>query len=430
MHNEILKSLKPYGTTLIVGGYVRDKILGVECDDIDLATNVPMETIEDIFNTTDIGKNKAFGILVIQYKGATYEIAQFRVDSKLSDGRRPNSTTQVKTFEEDAARRDFTINAMALTDDGDVIDHYNGIEDIKNKTIRTVGNPTRRFNEDYLRMLRAVRFAHKLNFKLDSLTSNAILAQSHHIKDIAPERIMKEIMKIASCPNFSKALLHLDRVCILKHIFPEVTEMKNFEHNPEHHPEGNVWGHTLAAIGAANSTNPYVNLAILFHDIGKTITYSPPHFYRKHEKEGQLIINKIATRMKWDNGLRDKCIHACTQHMKMHKTEDMKNSTLRKIVNHEYWPILRATSQADEKARMHLYNPNKWSDLNDRIKEITTQHPKPIKINGERVMDLLGIAPSPRLGEIIRITTDWMVDNNIKQDDKQSIDSFISQYKN
>jgi len=164
---EILNILSQHGEAYIVGGAVRDYVLKRDCDDIDITTNVPMSKIEKLFDTYNVGKNKEFGIVVVNYKGNDYEIANFRKDGKYSDGRRPDEIELTFSFEEDVMRRDFTINGLALDEDNNVIDHVNGLEDIENEIIRCIGDPYRRFEEDYLRMLRAVRFASILNFAID-----------------------------------------------------------------------------------------------------------------------------------------------------------------------------------------------------------------------------------------------------------------------
>lgn len=237
---EIIAILSKHGKAYIVGGAVRDIVLGKEPDDIDIATNVPMEKIEELFPTHDIGKNKDFGIVVAEYKGESFEIAQFRKDGTYSDGRRPDKIEIVPDFKDDAARRDFTINAMGLDSEGNIIDYFDGMKDIKDKVLRTVGNPSERFGEDYLRMLRAIRFSSRLGFKLDDKTAKAIKDGSENINKIAGERIKKEFVKMAEQDGskFADAIVELDNVGLLDKILPEIVKLKEFKHNVKFHPEG------------------------------------------------------------------------------------------------------------------------------------------------------------------------------------------------
>jgi tRNA nucleotidyltransferase (CCA-adding enzyme) len=218
---EVLKILEKHGQAYITGGAVRDIITGEKTpDDIDIATNVPMEKIEELFKTHDIGANKDFGIVVVDYKGESFEVAQFRKDGTYSDGRRPDKIEVLASFKGDAERRDFTINAMAVDSKGNIIDYFDGQKDIKNKLIKAVGDPEKRFSEDYLRMLRAVRFSSRLGMDIDPDTISAIKNTAVKIKDISPERITKELLKMAKQEGtqLADAILMLDKADLLKHI--------------------------------------------------------------------------------------------------------------------------------------------------------------------------------------------------------------------
>lgn len=224
----------------IVGGSVRDIILGdLKPHDIDIATNAPMDVLDKLFKTYDIGKSKDFGIVVIKVGSFSFEIAQFRKDGKYSDGRRPDQVTITGSFEGDAGRRDFTINAMGINSKGEIIDYFDGRKDIKNKILRTVGDPKQRFSEDYLRMMRLARFSSKLGFEIEKGTAKAARKLSTNILDIAPERIKDELMKSAaqSGEKFAQYILQLDKLKLLKYILPEVMNLKWFRENLQHHPE-------------------------------------------------------------------------------------------------------------------------------------------------------------------------------------------------
>ncbi len=439
---EVMKILEPYGRIYIVGGAVRDLITGEKVpDDIDLACNIPMEKIESLFKTHDIGKNKDFGIIVIVYKGEDMEIAQFRSDGTYSDGRRPDSIKIEMSFEQDAERRDFTINSMAVDADGNIIDYFDGKKDVKNKVIRTVGDPNKRFSEDYLRMLRAVRFSSRMGFEMAPETLEAVKINAGYIKGIAVERVVKELMKMAdqSGDKFADAILKLKESGLLKYILPEVLKMDEFEHHAEYHPEGNVWEHTLAALRVNKITDPIHNLAILLHDIGKIVTYKKEGdkiTYLQHAKKGIDLIDMIADRLKLDTKTRQTLKFACEHHMKMHDFVKMSPSKIMKLVNDDNWGVLHNVSHCDDKCRLQLYDKKHWDAITDKIEKLSDKYKKesgkdPLKkiVNGQLVMKTRGIKPGKEVGVVINATMDWIINNGVKLDDTKKITDFVKNYK-
>jgi tRNA nucleotidyltransferase (CCA-adding enzyme) len=195
---EVLKILSEHGEAYLVGGSVRDILLGNKPKDFDVATNVSMDTICGLFNTHDIGKNKDFGIVVVKHRNFLIEVANFREDGAYLDNRRPSSVKLGVTFEEDTKRRDFTFNSLGMDLQGNVVDYHNGLKDLNNKILRTVGNAQDRFNEDALRILRAVRFAVRFDLKLDDSVVDSIHELKDSLKNISVERIKDELMKMTS----------------------------------------------------------------------------------------------------------------------------------------------------------------------------------------------------------------------------------------
>ncbi len=223
----------------IVGGGVRDLVLGVQPKDIDIATNAPMDVLSKLFRVYDIGKSKDFGIVTAKHGGYDFEISQFRQDGKYIDGRRPESVAITGSFEDDAGRRDFTSNAMAINAKGEILDYFDGKRDIKNKVLRTVGDPYKRFGEDYLRMMRLPRFAARLGFEIDKETKKAVQKLSPNILDMSAERVRDELMKAASQSGekFARYIRILGELKLLRFILPEVMNLKAFRENLQHHPE-------------------------------------------------------------------------------------------------------------------------------------------------------------------------------------------------
>lgn len=429
-------------TAYIVGGTIRDIITGnKEPDDIDIATNVPVDILEKHFETHDIGKNKEFGIIVVNQDGENFEIANFRADGQYSDGRRPDTVEIVMSFKQDAERRDFTINAMAIDKNGNVIDHFDGKGDIKNKIIKTVGDPEKRFQEDYLRMWRAIRFSSTMDFDIDKETMKAIKSNSEKTKDLAVERIMKEIKKMAeqSGDKFANAIVTLIDTGLLQHILPEIIEMDNFEHSVEHHPEGNVLQHTLSALRSSDSENPMINLAVLLHDIGKlkthTISDKGAHQYLLHAKKSEGIIDELALRLRMDNKTRDAIKFAAMNHMKIHDFLKISNNKAIQLINNPNWDVLFSVAKADVMARGELFDANEWSQIEDRVKKLKEKFKGKQAIdnirkivNGKLIMKIRPeVKPSKEMGDMIKKTVEWIIDNDINIDDGDKITKHIKE---
>jgi len=434
---EIVAILSKHGKAYIVGGAVRDIVLGKEPDDIDIATNVPMAKIEELFPTHDIGKNKDFGIVVVEYKDENFEIAQFRKDGTYSDGRRPDTVEIVPDFKDDAARRDFTINAMGIDSEGNIIDYFDGMKDIKDKVLRTVGIPSERFGEDHLRMLRAIRFASRLGFKIDPETAQAIKDGSENINKIAGERIKKEFVKMAEQDGskFADAIVELDNVGLLDKILPEIVKLKEFEHNVEHHPEGGVWAHTLSALRTVKVKDPIVNLAVLLHDVGKQKVHTRDEkgdHYFGHAEEAKEFIEQIADRLKLELKTKDALLFSAMNHMKMHEILKMSNSNIIKLMESPYWEVLKATAEADNKARGELYDDAEWKEITNKLAKLAEgsanrKQLEAIKkvVNGKWVMELRNIKGGPAVGKIISDTVSWIQDNEIDISDLDKIKEHI-----
>jgi tRNA nucleotidyltransferase/poly(A) polymerase len=430
----------------IVGGTIRDIVTGdKEPDDIDIATNVPIDILEKHFKTHDIGKNKDFGIIVINQDGFDFEIANFRSDGTYSDGRRPDSVDIVMTFEKDAERRDFTVNAMAVDKDGNVVDYFDGQGDIKNKIIRTVGDPEKRFEEDYIRMLRAVRFASRMGFTIDKKTMDAIKSNSSRIKNQAMERVMKEVNKMAqqSGGKFAEAIVMLKDSGMLQYILPEIIEMDNFEHSVQHHPEGNVLQHTLAALKSSQAVDPLINLGILFHDIGKIKTHHVDekgmHRYFGHAEKANEMIDELSEKLKMDNKTKEALKFAAVNHMKFHDILKMKDATILKMMESPYFDLLISVAEADAKSRGNLFDQNEWDKIIEKIESLRKKYSgenslgqlKKI-VNGNLIISLLKINPKtdgPRIGEVLKRTMDYIINNNININDMNKIKDFIMTFK-
>jgi len=346
----------PGSQTLIVGGATRDLAMGMPPHDIDIATNVPVERLEGVFQTRDLGKSRDFGIVVIcAGDGHTFEVAHFRRDGEYSDARRPDSVELIQDFRDDARRRDFTINAMGLTAAGEIIDHFGGQDDIRQRVIRTVGDPYARFHKDRLRVFRAARFAARLNFDIDPLTAQAMADFAGDLGSLPGERVREEFFKASvSGPSLARFVEILDHAGILRHVLPEVADLQEKPHDPRHHPEGDAWQHTLAALNAAPDAEPLAHIAVLFHDIGKAVTLKfdgDQPTYHGHEAAGEQLFTEIARRFCFSLEQSRALGLAIGSHMHGHRLNTMNKGRVLSLRQHPDWAIFRHTCYCDEAAR-------------------------------------------------------------------------------
>ena len=416
-----IKSMEDDATAYIVGGAVRDYLLGKECDDIDIATSVSIDKLEKIYETVDIGANKDFGILVIKYHGFVFEVANYREDGDYSDGRRPDEVKIVKDFFTDSKRRDFTINAMAMDSDKNIIDYHGGQDDLKNKIIRTVGRAEDRFSEDYLRILRAIRFASVLDFQYDEDVEGAIMAQANNLTKISTERIWKEFWKMAHCNGFSSGIFDMWNLGVLTYILPEIDCMNNYPHYKKHHPEGNVWRHVFSVLQHLDNQSAVVKLGGLFHDIGKPVAYkiedSGKFHYYMHDYIGLDVFDKVVERIHIPKDIANEVKYSIKNHMKMHNFLVMKDSKCYDMIDSPYWDSLYQVAYADDKSRLYLFDREFWNKVDAKVARIKliVERKKVMSgiLNGKLVMNILGISGGPKVGEVLKKAVAYVVNNNM-----------------
>ena len=454
---EILQTINDNGAeALIVGGAVRDIILGKEPHDVDIATNMDMEKVAELFKSFDIGRSQDFGIVAVPYKGFTFEIAHYREEFGTSDARHPDEVRDVDSFEQDSARRDITINSLGLDVEGTIIDYQGGLEDIKNGMIRAVGNPDERIKEDALRIIRAIRFAAKFGFDIEPETKRAVTELGHMLfrdeknpekTSVSAERLHDELFKMAEAggPALADFLEKLDETELLDKFLPEVKAMQGVEQQPEHHPEGDVSQHVLAALRASPvKGKPITTLAILFHDIGKPGTYAltptdkypdGKHTFYGHDSYGVGVFEKIANRLKFSNDEKNAISWVIKNHMKPYKAEQMKPSKLLALKNNEFWPELKDVLYADIHSRggksQFAKNPEDYKNIlhhfDHRTKGLgnAAQVKRKVKsvVDGHTVMKLTG-ATGPDIGRILKDTEEWIL-NDKPDATSQDVEQYI-----
>ena len=458
---EILQTINKQGAeALIVGGAVRDIILGKEPHDVDIATNMDMKQVADLFKSFDIGRSQDFGIVAVPYKGFTFEIAHYREEFGASDARHPDQVRDVDSFEQDSARRDITINSLGLDAEGTIIDYQGGLEDIKNGMIRAVGNPDERIKEDALRIIRALRFAAKFGFDIEPETKRAVKELGNMLfrddqdpskTGVSAERLHDELFKMAEVggPALADFLEKLDETDLLDKFLPEVKAMQGVEQQPEHHPEGDVSQHVLAALRASPvKGKPITTLAILFHDIGKPDTYEfkptdkypdGKHTFYGHDAHGVNVFDDIASRLKFSNDERNAISWVIKNHMKPYKAEQMKPSKLLALKNNEFWPELKDVLYADIHSRggksQFAKNPEDYKNIlhhfDHRTKGLGDQ--KQVKpklkglVDGHMVMKLTGYT-GPQVGKILKDVEEWIL-NDKPDATKQDVIEYIENIK-
>lgn len=348
----IIKKLRKAGhRTYFAGGCVRDELLGRTPKDYDIATSALPDEVEALFSKT-IAIGKAFGVIVVVQDGIPYEVATFREDAGYQDGRRPESV-QFCAPEEDAKRRDFTVNGMFSDPvDGKVIDYVGGQDDLARQIIRAIGDPKKRFQEDHLRMMRAVRFTHTLGFTMDPTTRAAITELAPLIKKISMERIEQEFSRLLTeSDRPGDALRDLLEIGLLEQILPELLPMIGMEQPPQFHPEGDVFEHTVLMLNLMDLSRVEnareLAYSVLLHDIGKPNTQSvgpgrdgePRIRFDGHASESIRIAEPILKRFRIPNKEQKHILQAIKDHMRFIDIPKWRKATMRKLVGSDTFPL-------------------------------------------------------------------------------------------
>ena len=329
----ILEQLNRNGKGFLVGGAVRDKILNKDPGDYDFATDIEYSELKRIFagyNPKEMGAH--FGILMINVNGKSYEIAKFRKETGVYNSRYPKEIKFVKTIEEDLARRDFTINSIAYSEQTGIVDLYGGRQDIRRKVIRFVGKPKLRIEEDALRILRAFRFISKLGFNLDKKTAEAIYKKRKFLTKISKERIFDELSKILMGKFVKKAFIEMKKLRVLEMIIPEFYYAYNFDQNNPNHPD-DLFNHIIKVIHLCDY-DLVTRFAALFHDLGKInvkiIDAKGIFYFYGHEKESALIAEEELKQLKASNDFINSVKKIVKNHMLIY--QDVSDKTLKKLI--------------------------------------------------------------------------------------------------
>lgn len=333
----IVERLRAKGfEALYAGGCVRDRLLGLTPHDYDVATNARPEQVEALFpRTVPVGVQ--FGVIIVLEQGAEIQVATFRGDGTYHDGRHPESVRYTDA-EGDSRRRDFTVNGLFLDPiEERILDFVEGRRDLESRLLRAIGNPSERFAEDKLRLLRAVRFATTLGFEIDPDTWREILVWSPEIHAVSAERIREELVKILLSPNRLRGFDLLDESGLLRQVLPEMVALKGCDQPPEFHPEGDVFVHTrlMLSMLAPDASLPLV-LSVLFHDIGKPATRVVDETgrirFNGHEGVSAGMTLRLLQRLRFPNEVIDAVIPAVRLHMSFKDVPNMRVATLKRMM--------------------------------------------------------------------------------------------------
>jgi poly(A) polymerase len=399
----IIRRLRDEGyVSYLAGGCVRDTLLGKTPQDYDITTNAKPDDIVKIFpKTVPVGAQ--FGVILVMLEGQPFEVASFRHDGPYLDGRRPTHV-RYGSLQEDIFRRDFTINGMVYDPIADhIIDLVGGRKDLESKLVRAIGRPRSRFEEDRLRMVRAVRFAAGLDFTVESETFAAIRDLAPTIKQISWERIGEEITRILTEGGAKTGFELLDRTGLLKVLLPEIDAMKGVEQSPDYHPEGDVFTHTMLTLSHLDSPTETLAYGCLLHDVGKPVCIRRDEgritFYG-HTEKGAEMAEEVLKRLKRSRGTRERVAYLVRSHLRHMQAPQMRLSTLKRFLGEDGIDELLELTRIDALSangdlQYYRFCKQKLAELKEE--EI---HPEPL-LRG-RDLIAMGFSPGPHFQIILK----------------------------
>ncbi|WP_195988472.1 CCA tRNA nucleotidyltransferase [Clostridium sp. D53t1_180928_C8] len=404
----------------MVGGCVRDCLLGLTPKDYDITTSALPNITESLFKKT-VPTGIQHGTVTVILNNENLEVTTYRTEGNYIDNRHPESVEFVSNIKDDLSRRDFTVNALAYNNKVGLLDYFNGIEDINKKIIKAVGDPNKRFQEDALRMLRAIRFSCQLGFKIDEATYLAIKANYNLIKNISIERIRDELCKILVSNNPCDGLNLLKDTGILEIIIPEIHSLIGYTPLCNNHNK-DVFSHTLNVINNTNN-DLILRLSALFHDVGKLNTLKQlPNghcYFPGHAQEGAIMCKPILSRLKFDNNTIDKVSKIIYDHLVLdvnYMPTDGEIKRLLRRVGTENIFTLFELQRADINS---LWDPvpflKKVDYISNRVRLILENNDplyiKDLAITGSDLMTNLNIKPGKIIGEILTFLLDSVLDD-------------------
>jgi poly(A) polymerase len=421
----------------LVGGCVRDILLGHEPADYDVCTDATPEQVLRIFpRSLTVGAK--FGVVIVVENSQVdalpagagsasdpvapvqVEVATFRSDIGYSDGRHPDSVVLAKSPEQDVKRRDFTINALLMNPEtNEVLDFVGGREDLRAGIIRAIGDPVERFREDKLRMVRAVRFASRLHYEIEPKTFRAIQDLAPEIGQVSPERLRDELTKLLTEGAARRAFELLDETKLLPQLLPEIARMKGVEQPPQFHPEGDVWIHTLLMLEKLPAgCSPTLAWGVLLHDVGKPATFTPASGpdgrirFDRHAEVGTRMAEEICRRFRFSNDDTEQIAALVASHMKFKDVLQMKPATLKRFAR------LNRFDEHLELHRLDCSSSHRMLDNYDFVRRFMDETPAeeirpPRLLTGDDLL-AIGLKPGPAFKEILNAVEEAQLNDSIR----------------
>jgi putative nucleotidyltransferase with HDIG domain len=410
----VVARLKSQGRqAYFVGGCVRDLLLGSQPKDYDIATDARPDEITALFPKSDL-VGAHFGVILVHEGGAQVEVATFRSDHAYEDGRRPVAVQFETDPRQDVLRRDFTINALLLDPDGgEVLDFVGGRQDLRDGIVRAIGDPEMRFREDHLRLLRAVRFAARFNYRIEPATIIAIQRLHGLIVKVSAERIRDELARILTEGKARRGFELLDETGLLADILPEVAAMKGVAQPPEFHPEGDVWTHTLMMLEKLQSPSVTLALGVLLHDVGKPPTFRVAERIRfdGHVEKGVEMATAILTRLRFSNDQIRQVIALVANHMRFKDAPQMRESTLKRFLRLENFPEHLELHKLDcLSSHGHL---DSYESVKRKMEELPPEELKPAPLVTGTDLIAAGYQPGPAFARILAAVEDAQLESRI-----------------
>lgn len=403
-----------------VGGCIRDSLLGRTPNDWDICTSAGPEEMKACFSDFRVMETGLkHGTLTLLTDGGTFEITTYRIDGAYSDGRHPDQVAFTSQLREDLARRDFTVNAMAYNPVHGLVDPFGGVSDLSCRSLRCVGNPEKRFQEDGLRILRALRFASQLEFTIEKETADALFSCASLLDRISAERIRVEFEKLLCGPGAMDVLAKYRR--ILAFIIPEIRPMFDLDQKNRHHVY-TVWDHTLHAVAHIKNT-PVLKLCAFFHDIGKPGKMTVDengcgHFY-KHEQLSADLTNQILHRLKYDNVTRQRVVEVIRSHGIVFLPTQKQARRLLSRLGEDCLRLLIELEYADVKSQNPVYTKERVANIDAFSKQVETVLSeeqcfslKHLALNGRDLMEL-GYSQGPKIGKVLSLLLKQVLEDNL-----------------
>lgn len=398
----------------LVGGCVRDLLLGRHPKDFDVATDARPDVVTELFEKSEqVGAH--FGVVLVREDVAQVEVATFRSDHLYLDGRRPESVHFETDPRQDVLRRDFTINAMLLDPDtGEVLDYAGGRSDLEQGIIRAIGDAETRFAEDHLRLLRAVRFAARFGFRIEAATMASMQRLHGSILKVSAERVRDELVRILTEGGARYGFELLRESGLLADLLPEVAAMQGVEQPPQYHPEGDVWVHTLLLLEKLRDPTPTLALGALLHDVGKPPTFRVADRIRfdGHDEVGVGLAHGILSRLRFSNEQMERVEALVGNHMRFKDVTKMKESTLKRFLrqpNFEEHLELHRLDALSSNRQLENYE-----FVKQRLREVPAEELKPAPLLGGNDLIAAGYEPGPAFGAMLAAVEDAQLEGRVR----------------